>query len=116
MVVCGLRSCLGLAVTRVKGLKMDSLSPCVRSMGLSEDRGNEEEEEIRPQSPCHLTHSHTHSCDPSALAILTEQVLAAERSESACSVISLVLFKRGRAFCQNTSAESKDAQMLRTMR
>lgn len=34
-VVCCLRSCLGLAVTSGNGFKMDSLSPCFRSMGLS---------------------------------------------------------------------------------
>ena len=72
MVVCCRRSCLGLAVTRANGFKMDSLSPCFRSMGLSEDTEQEEEEEEKKSvlHPHHLTHS----CDPSALAILTEQV------------------------------------------
>lgn len=38
VVCCGLRSCLGLTVTRGNVFKMDSLSPFFRSMGLSEDR------------------------------------------------------------------------------
>lgn len=110
--VCCLRSCLGLAVTRGNGFKMDSLSPCFRSMGLSEDRGEQEEENRSVLHPRHhLTHSRAHSCGPSALAIFTEQLrglfLAAERSEIACWVIYFVLFE-GEKVCLNTSAESKD--------
>lgn len=89
VVVCCFRSGLGLAVTRGNSFKKDSLSPCFRSMGLSEDREKQEEEKrsvLHP--PNHLTHSHTHSCGPSALAIFTQQLsglfLAAERSEIAC--------------------------------
>lgn len=41
--------------------------------------------------------------------------LAAERSEIVCWVISLVFLKGGKKVCQNTSAETRDAQMLRTM-
>lgn len=47
VVVCCRRSSLGLAVTMGNGFKMDSLSPCFRSMGLSEDREQEEVEEER---------------------------------------------------------------------
>lgn len=43
VVVCCLRSCFGLDVTIGKGFKMDSLSPCLRSMGLSEARARKEE-------------------------------------------------------------------------
>lgn len=57
VVVCCLRSCLGLAVTSGNCFKMDSLSACFRSMGLSEDREQEEERSVL--HPHHLTHSHT---------------------------------------------------------
>lgn len=56
VVVSCLRSCLGFAVTKAKGFKMDSLSPCFGSMGLSEDRQQEVERSIL--HPDQLTHSH----------------------------------------------------------
>lgn len=58
VVVCCLRSSLGLAVTRANGFRKDSLSPCLRSMGFSEDR-EEEEKDRSVLHPCHLTHCHT---------------------------------------------------------
>lgn len=90
-VAVSLRSCLGLAVTGGNGFKMDSFSLCLTSVGLSEDRAGGGEISSPSSSDS------AHSCDPSALAIPTEQpcglLLAAETSDIACCVMALVLFK-----------------------
>lgn len=88
MVVCCLRSCLGLAVTRGNRFKMDSLSPCLRSMGLSEDRKEQEEEKRSVPHPYrHLTLSHTQLwsiCSGHLCRTTQWPFSAADRSEMAC--------------------------------
>lgn len=103
MVVCCRRSCLGLAVTRANGFKMDSLSPCFRSMGLSEDREREEEEEEKNQFFTLIIWLTVviHLPWPSSLSKSVAFSWLTGRSEIACSERSLMLFEGEKGLPEN---------------
>ena len=96
VICCCLRSCLGLAVTRGNGFKMDSLPPCFKSMGLSEDREQQEKEKRSVLHTHPLTHSNTQLwsiCSGHLHRATQWPFPGVWGSEIACCVISLVHIK-----------------------